>query len=56
LKAKLDETIYTGSYCVQLIEDAIKTVRKAQSLQTALKKPVVYSPNLETGQRRLILG
>jgi hypothetical protein len=56
LKSKPDKTIYTGSYCARLIEGATKAVRKAQSLQTALKMPAVYSPNLETGQRRSVLG
>ncbi len=57
LKAILDKTFYTVSYCVRIIKGPTKTVTLAQSLQTALKKPAIYrySPKVETGQRQDVL-
>src|ERR1700760_3196415 len=55
LKARPDKTFYTGSYCARIIKGPTETVRKAESQQTALKKPAVYSPKVETGQRRDLL-
>jgi hypothetical protein len=55
LKARPDKTLYTGSYCAPIIKGPTKTVTLAQSHQTALKKPAVYSPKVETGQRRDVL-
>jgi hypothetical protein len=46
LKTRLDKTFDTGSYCARIIKGPAKTVTFAQSLQTALKKPAVYSPNM----------
>ena len=46
---------FMGSYCARIIKGPTKTVRKAQSLQSALKKPAVYSPKVGTGQRRDLL-
>jgi hypothetical protein len=51
-KAVPDKTFYTGSYFARLIKGPTKTVRLPQSQKTALKKPAVSSPNVETGQRK----
>ncbi len=55
LKARPEKTFYTGSYCARIIKGPTKTVALAQSHQTALKKPTVHSPRVETRQRRDLL-